>query len=34
MVSPEPFCVIETLMPVAFWNSLAISVHHSTCTEQ
>jgi hypothetical protein len=34
MVSPEPFWVTDTLTPVAFWNSLAISVHHSTWTEQ
>jgi hypothetical protein len=32
--SPEPFWVIDTLTPVAFWNSLAISVHHSIWSEQ
>ena len=30
----KPFWVIDTFVPVAFWNSVAIKVHHSTWTEQ
>ncbi|HQX84812.1 MAG TPA: hypothetical protein PKV23_04925, partial [Aestuariivirga sp.] len=33
-VSPELFRVIATVMPVAFWNSLTMLWHHSSCTEQ
>src|SRR5437660_7001409 len=32
--SPEPFNVIETLMPVSLSNSVAASAHHSACTGQ
>jgi hypothetical protein len=33
-VSPELLRVIATVMPVAFWNSLTMSWHHSSWTEQ
>jgi hypothetical protein len=33
-VSPEPFCVMFTVMPVSRWKLVAMPWHHSTCTEQ
>ena len=30
--SPDPFCVIDTLIPVCFSNAAIAAVHHSTWT--